>query len=166
MKEPNMESFHKCMDEYKKQLEKGVIKNAYKGLMEYIMGLRTHFTNKHPDYAVSGSIYYGYMDMTYFSVSPKSIKERKLKIAIVFLHEAFRFEAWLSGANRKVQKQYWELIKESGWNKYKIVSPAKGVDSIIEFILVDNPDFSDLDALTKKIEKSTLKFIKDVENFL
>ena len=31
----------------------------------------------------------------------------------------------------------------------------------------ENPvDFSDLDALTKQIEKSTLKFIKDVEGFL
>lgn len=57
--------------------------------------------------------------MTYFSVIPKSIKERKLKIAIVFLHTAFRFEAWLSGLNRQVQTQYWELFKDSGWNKYQ-----------------------------------------------
>ena len=42
----------------------------------------------------------------------------------------------------------------------------KGVDSIIEGILVENPDFSDLDALTKHIERGTLKFIEDVENFL
>ncbi len=104
--------------------------------------------------------------MTYFSVFPKSIKERKLKIAIVFLHEAFRFEAWLSGANRQVQKQYWELIKESGWNKYQIMSPAKDVDSTIEYILVDNPDFGDLEALTQQIEMGVLKFIHDVESFL
>jgi hypothetical protein len=58
------------------------------------------------------------------------------------------------------------LIKESDWNKYHIVSTIKGVDSIIEYILVDNPDFSDLDRLTKQIEKGTLTFIKDVENFL
>jgi hypothetical protein len=31
---------------------------------------------------------------------------------------------------------------------------------------VDNPDFSDLDALTEQIERETLKFIKDVEGFL
>jgi hypothetical protein len=46
------------------------------------------------------------------------------------------------------------------------VTPAKGVDSIVEYILVDNPDFSDLDALTNQIEKGTLKFIEDVERFL
>ena len=161
-----MESFQKCISEYRKQLEKGAIQEAYRGLMEFIMDLRTHFMKTYPDYVVSGSIYYGYMDMTYFSVIPKSIKERKLKIAIVFLHEAFRFEAWLSGVNRQVQAQYSELIKESGWNKYRIVPQAKGVDSIVEKILVSKPDFSDLDSLTKQIESATLEFIQDVESFL
>jgi hypothetical protein len=166
MKELNMESFQEYINEYRKQLEKGAIKEAYKGLMEYIMSLRTHFKNKYPDYFVSGSIYYGYMDMTYFSFFPKSLKHRKLKIAIVFIHEAFRFEVWLAGNNKQVQSKYWKLFKESDWNKYHIVSTTKGVDSIVEYILVDNPDFSDLDTLTKQIERATLKFIKDVESFL
>lgn len=39
-----MESLHACMNEYRKQLEKDYIQKAYKGLMEYIMGLRTHFS--------------------------------------------------------------------------------------------------------------------------
>jgi hypothetical protein len=166
MKELNMGSFSEYMNEYRNQLEKGAIQAAYKGLMEYIMGLRTHFNNKYPDYFISGSIYYGYMDMTYFSVFPKTLKDRKLKIAIVFLHETCRFEVWLAGVNKQVQSKYWKLFKESGWDKYHIVSTTEGVDSIIEHILVDDPDFSDLDALTKQIERATLKFIKDVESFL
>jgi hypothetical protein len=166
IKEMNMEPFHEYVNEYKKQLEKGAIQVAYKGLMEYVMGLRTHFNNKHPDYFVSGSIYYGYMDMTYFSIFPKTLKDRKLKIAIVFLHETFRFEVWLAGVNKQVQTKYWKLIKESDWNKYHIVSTTKGADSIIEYVLVDNPDFSDFDTLTKQIERETLKFIEDVESFL
>jgi hypothetical protein len=166
IEESNMEPFHEYMDEYRKQMEKGDIKKAYRGLMEYIMDLRTHFKNKYPDYFVSGSIYYGYMDMTYFSFSPESLKSKKLKIAIVFIHDTFRFEVWLAGYNKQIQTKYWKLFKESDWNKYRIPSTTKGVDSIIEFILVDNPDFSDLDTLTKQIEKGTLKFIKDIENFL
>ena len=71
MKESNMQSFQEYINEYRKQLAKGAIQKAYKGLMEYIMGLRTHFKNKYPDYFVSGSIYYGYMDMTYFSFTPQ-----------------------------------------------------------------------------------------------
>ena len=161
-----MGPFHEYINEYKKQLEKGDIKEAYKGLMEYIMDFRVHFKKKYPDYFVSGSIYYGYMDMTYFSFIPESLKRRNLKIAIVFIHDTFRFEVWLAGYNKKVQTKYWKMFKESNWNKYHIVSTIKGVDSIIEYILVDNPDFSNLDTLTKQIETGTLKFIKDVENFL
>jgi len=161
-----MRSFHEYINEYRKQIEKGDIKEAYKGLMEYIMDLRLHFKNKYPDYFVSGSIYYGYMDMTYFSFFPKSLKLRKLKIAIVFIHDTFRFEVWLAGYNKQIQTKYWRLIKESDWNKYRIPLTTKDVDYIIEYILVDNPDFSDLDMLTKQIEKGALKFIKDVENFL
>ena len=161
-----MESFHEYMNEYKKQMKKGDIIKAYKGLMEYIMNLRTYFKNKYPDYFVSGNIYYGYMDMTYFSFIPKSLKDRKLKIAIVFLHETIRFEAWLAGYNKQVQTKYWKLFKESGWNKYRLVSTTKGEDSILEHTLVDKPDFGDLDSLTIQIEKAALEFIKNIEGFL
>ncbi len=101
-----MESFHEYMEEYRKQLEKGVVQKAYQGLMAYIMDLKTYFKNKYPEYFVSGSLYYGYMDMTYFSFIPESLKHRHLKIAIVFIHEAFRFEAWLAGYNKQVQTEY------------------------------------------------------------
>ena len=161
-----MESFHEYMNEYKKQVQKGYIQEAYRGLMEYIMELRLYLKNKYPAYVVSGSIYHGYMDMTYFSFFPESLKRRKLKIAIVFIHDTFRFEVWLAAFNKQVQTQYWRLVKESAWNKYRIPSTIKGVDSIIEYVLVDNPDFCNLDALTKQIEEGTLTFIKDIEKFL
>ena len=161
-----MESFDEYINEYRKQLKKGYIQEAYKGLMKYIMELRLYLQNKYPDYSVSGSIYYGYMDMTYFSLFPKSLKRRKLKIAVVFAYDTFRFEVWLAAQNKQVQKEYWKLVKESDWSKYRIPSTTQGVDSIIECILVDKPDFSDLDALTKQIEEGTFQFIKDMENFL
>jgi len=58
------------------------------------------------------------------------------------------------------------LFRERDWQKYHIATRAKGVDAIIDHILFENPDFRDLDALTKQIESGTLKFIKDVETFL
>jgi hypothetical protein len=161
-----MASFQENMQEYKKQLAQGAVQKAYQGLMEYIMALRTHFQNKYPDYFVSGSIYAGYMDMTYFACIPGSFKQRKLKIAIVFIHETCRFEVWLAGSNRQIQTKYWKFFKESAWKKYPVVATTQGADAIIEHILVDNPDFSDLDALTEQIERRTLKFIKDIERFL
>ncbi len=161
-----MKSLQENMAEFKKQLEKGIIQKAYQGLMEYMMSLKNHFSNKFPDYSVPGNLYNGYMDMTYFSLLPTSLKARDLKIAIVFLYDSYRFEIWLSGKNKQVLSKYWEMIQQKGWDKYKVVKPVKGVDSVVEHILVSNPDFSDLDALTKQIEQESLEFICDIEEFL
>ncbi len=89
-----------------------------------------------------------------------------MKIAVVFLHKEFRFEVWLAAANKQVQAEYWKLIKDSGWDQYRLVPATQGYDSIIEHVLVANPDFSDLDGLTHQIESGTMNFIKDVEGFL
>ncbi len=161
-----MATFYESIIEYRKQLEQGEIQIAYKGLMEYIMQLRIHFQKKYPDYFVSGSIYFGYMDMTYFSFYPQALHQRNLKVAIVFVHQAFRFEAWLAGSNKQVQQKYWKLITESGWDKYHLVPSTQGVDSIVESVLVAHPDFGDLDTLTDQIETESLIFISDVASFL
>jgi hypothetical protein len=160
-----MESFAESMKEYRTQLKKGAIQEAYQGLMKYFRDLKAHFNNTYPEYSASGSIYYGYMDMTYFSLLPASLKHRKLKIAIVFVHEAFRFEVWLSGSNRNIQKKYWEYIKESDWDLYHLATDPAREDYVIDHILVENPDFSNLAALSKQIEQGTLEFIRDVEGF-
>jgi len=160
-----MESINGYVNEYKKQMEKGVVQKAYKGLMEYIMNLRTHFSNKYPD-LTPGNLYHGYMDMTYFPIFPKALKSRKMKIAIVFIHETIRFEAWLVGYNKQIQMEYWKLLKEGKWDKYRIPATLKGIDSIIECTLVDNPDFSDPDGLTMQIEDGAFEFVNDIETFL
>ena len=161
-----MTTFNQYMSEYKKQMKKGDIQNAYRGIMEYIMRLRTHFQKKYPDHYVSGSLYYGYMDMTYFSFIPQSLKQLKLKIAIVFIHDTCSFELWLAAVNKQEQNKYWNIIKEKKWNKYRIPPSIKGIDSIIEFPVVSDPDFSDLDIITDQIEVGTMQFIKDIEQFL
>jgi hypothetical protein len=161
-----MGSFQESMMEYQKQLEKGVINKAYKGLMIYVLSLRKYFNDKYPDYSVPGNIYFGYMDMTYFSIIPQTFKNRGLKIAVVFLHEECRFEVWLAGYNKQVQTKYWKLFKESGWKNYHIVPTTKDADSILEYILVENPDFRDLDVLTNQIDAKTLNFILEIEDFL
>ena len=161
-----MKSFNDYIYQYRKQIEKGDIQEAYKGLMEYIMNLRNHFQKKYPEYLVSGSIYFGFMDMTYFSFTPKTLKNAGLKIAIVFIHDKIKFEVWLAGVNKQSQLKHWKIFKESNWNLYRIPVDTKGIDFIVAHDLVDNPDFNDLDTLTKQIETGTFKFTKDILNFL
>ena len=161
-----MPSLVEYMLEYRVQMQKGILPKAYKGLMEYILSLRTHLQKKYPEFSISNNLYTGYMDMTYFSLFPPLLKERKLKVAVVYLHEAGRFEAWLAAVNKEVQTQYWKLVKDSGWRKYHVVPSTQGYDSIIEHILITDPQFNNLPQLTSVIEQGTLEFIHDVESFL
>ena len=160
-----MHSIRKDMKAFRSQLEKGSIQRAYRALLSYMMGLRTFFKNHLAGATVSG-LYQGTLDMTYFALFPPALKERNLKIAIVFTYDAFRFEAWLAGGNRTVQRQYWALFKDSPWPEYRLVTPGKGIDSILECDLVTEFDLDDPEALTASIEKATVAFIDDVERFL
>lgn len=153
------------MAEFKQQLAKGYLQQAYFGLMEFFRQLRTYLKKNHPDCSLTG-IYYGYMDMTYFACTPGTLGKRNLKIAIVFDYETFSFEVWLSGANRDVQAEYWNMIKEAGWDKYSLSLDPRREDYVLSRSLGADPDFSDLDALTGQIEAGMLALTKDVENFL
>lgn len=158
------ESLSQYIADYTKQLESRNVSKGYKGLMKYLMNLRTHFINQYPTEFIIGNFYQGYMDMSYFPITPKSLKSQKVKIGLVFNHEKTRFELWLVGQNKQVQKKYWNMLNESDWNKYKISKTAE--HSIIEHILVEKPDFNQMDLLTKKIENGTIKFINDIMDVL
>jgi hypothetical protein len=100
-------------------------------------------------------------------LSRHHLKIAGLKIAVVFNYEAFRFEAWIAATNRQVQRKYWELFRNNRWAKYRVVTPAKGVDSIIECDLAEEGfDFGDLHGLTANIEERTAHFIDEIERFL
>ena len=161
-----MDSSQDNLHQFREQLKKGTIQAAYRVLLDYIMHLRTHFQKSLPGCDVPGNVYQGYMDMTYFSIIPPSLKQHKLKIAVVFVYDTFRFEVWLSGYNRQVQAKYWQLVRDSGWEQYRLVDDPLKADSILEHILVEEPDFDDLDKLTRQIEKDTLAFISEVETHL
>ncbi len=158
-------SLNTCIQEYKIQLDKGYIQKAYKGIMAFMSDLRAYLDRNSPDYS-TGAIYSGYMDMTYFAFTPPALKEKQLKIAIVFLHEDCRFEVWLAGSNRKIQADYIELFKAKDLGKYTLTQIKPGVDSIIESVIVERPDFNDFNELRKQIETATMGFIKDIISIL
>ena len=156
-----MDTLAKQIQEYRHQLSKGYIQKAYKGIMTFMSGLKTHLENTYPDYFTS-AMYFGYMDMTYFAFTPVDLRDKKLKIAVVYLHEQGRFEVWLGGSNRKIQAEYIEQLRHINLGRYQLSQVHPGVDSIIESVLVDQPDFDQLEDLKLHIEKKTIDFIHDM----
>tara|TARA_R110000868_G_scaffold147163_1_gene368409 strand:+ start:3438 stop:3926 length:489 start_codon:yes stop_codon:yes gene_type:complete len=158
-----MENLNKYVSIYKEQLNKGDILIAYNELVKFVMKLRTVFIkNLCGQYTFTG-ILHGYMDYTYFYYSNDFLKSKNLKLGLVLNHLEMRFEVWLLGNTKPIQKKYWELLKRTKWNKDKTVMPKY---SILEAPLVENPDFNNLNALTKEIENGMIKVSDDILGYL
>ncbi len=156
-----MDSLNDHIREYKAQLEKGQIQKAYKGILTFMSDLKAYLERKYTDYTL-GALYFGYMDMTYFAFTPAVLKNKQLKIAIVFLHEECRFEVWLAGNNRKIQADYIKLLSHANIGRYHLSQIRPGVDSIIASSIIEQPDFDNLEELKNDIEVKTIAFVKDI----
>ena len=158
-----MENLNKYVAVYKEQLDKEDILVAYNELVKFVMNLRTTFIKRLSDkYSFSG-ILHGYMDYTYFYYSNDFLKTKKLKLGLVLNHLEMRFEVWLLGNTKPIQKKYWELSKNTKWNNNK---NEMSEYSILEAILVEKPDFNNLDKLTEQIETKMIKASEEILDYL
>lgn len=148
-----MKYLNQLINDYTALLQNGELQAAYKGIMDYMNGLRNHFC----DFETVGGIYQGYMDMTYFSLNTQELKGRGLKIAVVYLHDKKTFEVWLSARNREISNKYRKLIHSSKLHQ-PLFHDKENADAIIEYTLNSTPNFDNQAALTEEIIKGTREF--------
>lgn len=149
----------KCIQIYKEQLEKGYIQEAYIALTKYVSELRTKFQ---PEFT-TGNISYGYLDYTYFPYVNAYVREAKLRFGIVLNHEKMQFEVWLMGQNAVVQKEYWNILKNTKWNEHRHTMPKY---SVLEVCLENNIDFGNKEEMTVSIVSKAKELSKEIQLFL
>ncbi|WP_299107243.1 hypothetical protein [uncultured Tenacibaculum sp.] len=154
-----MKNLNYYVAKYKEQLDKGDILIAYNALVKFVMKLRVDFIKNLSDQYSFTGILHGYMDYTYFYYTNDFLKSKKLKLGLVLNHVEMRFEIWLLGNTIKVQKEYWELLKDSEWNKNKSEMPKY---SILEAIIEETPDFDNLPLLTQKLESTLIEESRNI----
>ncbi|MFA5274519.1 MAG: hypothetical protein WC339_03450 [Candidatus Izemoplasmatales bacterium] len=150
---------------YQAQLQRGNIQNAYKGILTFLSCFRTYLSEKHPTHR-SGALYAGYMDMSYFSHTPEDIVKRKLKIALVYLHESGSFEAWLCGNNRQIQINMITELSNRELGRFHLSKPLPGVDSIVECSLETKPNFDRPEWLMNELENRLMVFIQEIRDIV
>lgn len=160
-----MKDLNEYVIAYQKQLQEGKIQIAYKGIMSFMGNLKSYLSDMHSDYLV-GALYFGYMDMTYFAVTTTELKDKQLKIAVVYLHQENCFELWLSATNKKIQAQYIDKLKDKDLKGYQLSVSQPGIDSIIESRIIDHPNFNELTSLKVELDKLTQKFIEDINEMI
>ncbi|WP_312501949.1 DUF7000 family protein [Lacrimispora sp.] len=148
---------------YKEILEQGDIQIAYESLRKYVMTLKAQFSKKLSDKYSLGNVSPGYMDFTYFPFFDSFLRSRKLRFGIVLNHKDVRFELWLMGQNAEDQRNYWELLKDAKWNKGRSVMPRY---SVLEVVLVEAPDFNDLDTLSAEIINRGISVTEEIQDFI
>ena len=152
-----MDTLNDHIRAYTALLAQGHIQKAYRGIIGFMTELKAFLERRHTDYT-AGALYMGYMDMTYFAFTPAALKLKKLKIAIVYLHEEARIELWLAAGNRKIQADYIALLSQKDIGGFTLSQPRPGVDSIIAFTAAEQIDFDRTDALMTHIETQTIQF--------
>ena len=126
--------------------------------MKYVQKLKIVFSKDLSDTYSVGNVFQGYMDYTYFYLSNDFLKDKKLKLGLVFNHNHVRFEAWLLGQTKDAQAKYWKLLRNTKW----INGSEMPQYSIFEVVLVNNPDFDDLDKLTENIKNKLISVAEDI----
>lgn len=132
------------------------------GHVRFMTALRAHFISRFPTGFKAGQIYKGKKEISFFTFTPLSLHQQKLKIAIVWNYQNDRFEIWLAGQNRQIQKQCWSFFKDSNWSKYPVPNNITAGFSIVDSILVANPNFNDADKLILQIEAKAMAFIQGI----
>lgn len=161
-----MKSLKNSLQMYQKLLRETDMQVAYRELITYITKLQGNFKTKYPEYEISKGLYRGYLDLSFFTFTTEELKSKQLKIEVVFLHKEMRFEAWLSGRNRTIMSTYNKKLKGYNLGEYLLANDEKGMDSIIEGILVREPNFDNLNELTAEIENNIVKFVNDIKEIL
>jgi hypothetical protein len=153
-----------CIQELRIQLHNGKIQKGYKTILAYLLDLRSNLRKKHTTFDFPGNLYHGYMDMSYFAVVSPKLKDKGLKIAVVFNYEAFKLEIWLAGLNKAIQKRYLQYFKDKKLGECFVPDTAQGYDSIVEDhidqsieILITEPDMA---------ENRIIGFIQTIEGYL
>jgi hypothetical protein len=154
-----MKDLNHYVDIYKEQLNKGDIQKAYISLVKYVTRLGTTLSKNISERYSFGSLFQGYMDYTYFYYSNDFLKDRKLKLDLVLNHSTMQFEIWLLGQTIPVQEKYWQYFKATKWNKGRTTKPKY---SILETVIVTNPDFNHLDKLSKEIETRLVVITEEI----
>ena len=74
-----------------------------------------------------------------------------------------QMELWLAGRTVKILEKYWNLMKDTKWNKDAETMPAY---SILEVILESQIDFRDKETMTQNILDRSVSLALEIEAYL
>lgn len=156
------ESLNKKIEVYRKRIVEDSLSSTYKFLLTYMNHLQRTFKSEMSESFSTKNLLNGYLDYSYFYFDNKFLKSRKLKMGIVLNHHDLSFELWLMGSTKESQVFYWKKFKEFNYINDDIIPEWY----ILSVTLVSNPDFDNLNNLSRLILDQVPRVYNQIEKQL
>lgn len=154
-----MSDFSEEVESYKEVLKAYNVQEIYKEIILYMRFLRQDFQKENESFRIGG-LYEGLMDMTYFSIATDMLLQKKLKLALVFVHGKGSLEMWISGQNREVMKKYRTYFSADPGFFLPAFHEEENEDALLEFTLAEGKDLPEKEVAYQAVApmvKSTLE---------
>lgn len=149
------------IDEYKRLLQTTNLQKGYQEFVKSFRQLRTFLQKELPAYAFTGNIVENNMDYAYFQFTNEDLQLKGLKIVIVFVHSEFAYQIWLSGVNRKTQREYYEKLNNKS-HPYTLTKNPERTDYILKATLIDDWNALDVEEMQRAIKANAVDFINQM----
>jgi hypothetical protein len=153
------------INEYKEIIQTTNLQKGYQEFVKFFRYLRTCLEKEFDGYSFTGSIVENTMDYSYFQFTDDALKSKGLKIVVAFVHCGFSYEVWLSGMNRRVQSEYFEMLKGKPL-QYTLTADPNRIDYILKKTIDGELDYEHLDILISGMKTSIMEFIRDIKDLI
>lgn len=143
----------------KELFKQQIYKKGYQEFIKFFRYLRIYLEQALPEYEFTSNITENNMDYSYFQFTNRELKAKGIKYVVAFVHLSFNYEVWLSGFNRKIQKELYSKIKNQKPNNYLLTDNPNSTDYVLKNLIVENCDYNELDQLLHEMKSGIVKFL-------
>ena len=154
-----------CIEEYCSCISQGEFPRAYRGIISALTAFKSSWEAVHSSDRV-GTLYQGYLDMSFVAVLPDALAAERLKISLVFLHPTGQFSLWLTAGNRVIQKSVSDALRAFPLGGYSLCALEPGVDAIISRDLPKPYPFDEPEQLNAFLMQAAESFRADMVSLI
>lgn len=99
------------LEEYRALLQTTGLQRAYGEFMGMFRWLRAELERQMPDFRFQNAVSGSAIDYAYFTFTDEALRQKGLKLAVVFDAAGFQLEAWLCGVNRAAGRRWAGALK-------------------------------------------------------
>lgn len=144
------------LDEYKTVLATTRVQQGYQQILQVLKYVSSSLQQQMTNHDFSKRIVENQMQFSYFQLTDPALKKRGLKVQIIFIHKSCVFEVWLSGYNRKIQRDYYSKIS-SLKHPFSICKDPESSDYIMKKTLQTDLLNGSIDEIILEIKTSIIE---------